>query len=77
MKNSKKEFFLVRWLKRGFLGQKQELSLQEEEQVQTPLKTMINHFTHKKLAMFDLIVFLCIFLFVLIGPKFWVLDLSE
>ena len=77
MKNQKKEFFLVRWFKRCFLGKRPELSLNEEEQVQTPLKTMVNNFLHKRLAMFGLIVFLCIFVFVLVGPKIWVLDLSE
>ena len=77
MNKQKKEFFLVRWFKRCFLGKRPELSLEKEEQVQTPLKTMVNNFLHKRLAMFGLIVFLCIFLFVLIGPKFWVLDLSE
>ena len=77
MTKKKKEFFLVRWFKRCFMGKRPELSLQEEEQVQTPMKTMLNNFLHKKLAMFGLIVFLCIFVFVLVGPKIWVLDLSD
>ena len=76
MKN-KKEFFLVRWFKRMVLGQRPELSMEEAEKIQTPMKQMISNFVHKPLAMTGLIVFLAIFVFVLIGPKYWVLDLSE
>lgn len=38
---------------------------------------MVNNFTHRPLAMFGLIVFLAIFVFVMVGPHIWVLDLSE
>ena len=77
MSKNKKEFFLVRWFKRMFLGQRPELSMEEEEKIQTPLRQMISNFVHKPLAMIGLIVFLSIFAFVMIGPKYWVLDLSE
>lgn len=77
MSNNKKEFFLVRWFKRGILRQRPELSLEEEETIQTPVKAMVSSFVHKPLAMGGLIVFLLIFAFVLIGPKYWVLDLSD
>lgn len=77
MDKKKKEFFLVRWFKRCFLGQRPELSLEEEEKIQTPMRAMLNNFMHKKLAMTGLIVFLAIFVFVMVGPKFWVLDLSD
>ena len=77
MTNKKKEFFLVRWIKRCFLGERKELSYEEEERIQTPMRAMVNNFVHRKLAMTGLIVFLSIFVFVMIGPKFWPLDLSD
>ena len=77
MQKKKKEFFLVRWFKRCFLGERKELSLEQEEQIQTPVRQMVNNFLHKPLAMTGLIVFLCIFVFVLVGPHIWVLDLSD
>ena len=77
MSKNRKEFFLVRWLKRMFLGARPELSAQDEEKIQTPMRQMLSNFLHKPLAMTGLIVFLAIFAFVMIGPKYWVLDLSE
>lgn len=77
MTNKKKEFFLMRWIKRCFLGERKELSYEEEEQIQTPMRAMVNNFVHRKLAMLGLIVFLSIFVFVMVGPKFWPLDLSD
>ena len=77
MQKKKKEFFLVRWFKRCFLGNREELTLQQEEQIQTPGKTMLKNFLHKRLAMVGLIGFLVIFVFVLVGPHIWVLDLSD
>lgn len=77
MQKKKKEFFLARWFKRCFLGEQKELSLEQEEQIQTPVRQMVNNFLHKPLAMTGLIVFLCIFVFVLVGPHIWVLDLSD
>ena len=77
MSKNKKEFFLIRWFKRMFLGARPELSAQDEEKIQTPMRQMVSNFVHKPLAMTGLIVFLAIFAFVMIGPKYWVLDLSE
>ena len=77
MSNKKKEFFLVRWAKRCFLGDRAELSTEEEERIQTPMRAMLSSFVHKPLAMMGLIVFLAIFVFVLVGPKIWPLDLSD
>ena len=77
MSNKKKEFFLVRWFKRCFLHERPELSTEEEEKIQTPMRAMVNNFIHRPLAMFGLIVFLAIFVFVMVGPHIWVLDLSE
>ena len=77
MSNKKKEFFLVRWVKRCFLHDRPELSTEEEERIQTPMRAMLSSFVHKPLAMMGLIVFLAIFVFVLVGPKIWPLDLSD
>ncbi len=77
MSKNQKEFFLVRWFKRCFLGNRAELSLEEEEQIQTPVKAMVSNFLHKPLAMGGLLVFLGIFVFVCVGPKYWPLDLSD
>lgn len=67
MSNKKKEFFLVRWFKRCFLHERPELSTEEEEKIQTPMRAMVSNFTHRPLAMFGLIVFLAIFVFVMVG----------
>nr|MBR4281840.1 ABC transporter permease subunit [Clostridia bacterium] len=78
MASNKKEFYLVRWFKRMFLGNKQEIvDIMQEEQLQTPFKTMMKKFLKKKTVVFALTMFLLIFAFVLIGPRYWVLDLSE
>ena len=77
MSNKKKEFFLVRWFRRCFLHDRPELSTEEEERIQTPMRAMLSSFVHKPLAMMGLIVFLAIFVFVLVGPKIWPLDLSD
>ena len=74
----KKEFFLVRWFKRMFLGHDREVvDIMQEEQLQTPFKTMVKKFLKKKTVIFALTVFVLIFALVLIGPNYWVLDLSE
>ena len=73
----KKEFFLIRWFKRLFLGHKEVLDIMQEEQMQTPMRTALKKFLHKKTVVFALVVFLSIFALVLIGPRYWVLDLSE
>ena len=77
MSKQKKEFFLVRWFRRCVLGSRQELPLEEEERIQTPMRAMVSSFLHKPLAMIGLTVFIAIFIFVLVGPRFWPLDLSD
>lgn len=78
MASNKKEFFLVRWFKRAFFGSHKEVvDVMQEEQLQTPFKTMLKKFLKKKTVIFALTTFLLIFAFVLIGPHYWVLDLSE
>lgn len=77
MASKKKEFFLVRWFKRIFLGQKEVVDLMTEEQMQTPFKTMAKKFFKKGTVRFALTTFILIFALVLIGPRFLILDLSE
>ena len=48
-----------------------------EEQIQSPGKMMLQNFLHNRLGMFGLIVFLMIFLFVIVGPKFFPIDLGD
>ena len=77
-KNGNKGFFLARWFRRTFLGNDQEVKdLLKEEQVQTPFKTMAKAFFSKHTVRVGLCGFILIFLFVLIGPRYWVLDLSD
>ena len=72
------EFFLSRWFKRAFRGSAQEVKdIMQEEQVETPFKTMAKNFFAKRTVRVGLTGFILIFLFVLIGPHYWVLDLSE
>lgn len=75
-KKKKKSFFLFRWFGRLFGNRNKELNALEEEQLQSPLKTIVKNFTQKKLAMGSLIIFVLIFLLVFIGPNVWKLDLS-
>ena len=78
MADKKKGFFLTRWLKRWFMGNDQEVrDILKEEQVQTPFRTMARAFFAKHTVQVGLCGFILVFLFVLIGPSIWVLDLSE
>lgn len=56
--------------------EKQELDIFKEEQMQSPGRTVLRNFRSNKLAMAGLIIFLCIFLFVLIAPLIVKQDLS-
>lgn len=61
---------------RLFGTKKTPMNFMEEEQLQSPGRVVMQNFLHNKLGMTGLIIFLCIFLFVLIGPRFFILDLS-
>ncbi len=61
---------------RLFGNRNKQLSFMEEEQLQSPTRMIVRNFVNNKLGMTGLIIFLCIFLFVMIGPKFFILDLS-
>ena len=57
-------------------GGKRELSIFEEEQMQSPFRTVIRNFRSNKVAMFGTIVFLIIFLSCFILPIFFPLDVT-
>lgn len=61
---------------RLFGNRNKTMSFMEEEQLQSPGRTIVRNFLNNKLGMAGLIIFLIIFLFVMIGPKFLILDLS-
>lgn len=57
-------------------GGKDTYDILEEEQIMGPWKTVLHNFMENKAAMASFIIFVCMFLFVLIGPRFFPLDLS-
>lgn len=79
-KNSKKKSTLSLMLHRLLFGRKQDLNLEssilEEEQVISPMKTIVKNFKSNKLSMTGLVIFIMIFLIVFIGPNFIKLDTS-
>ena len=72
--NSKKRRFSL--LSRLFGNRNKERSFLEEEQLQSPGRLVLRNFLHNKLGMTGLILFLAIFLFVLIAPQLFQLDLG-
>lgn len=73
--NKNKKNFLSLLFSNLFGGKKQ-LSLMEEEQVQSPWRTVLKTFRSNKVAMTGLVVFLLIFLTVMVGPLIKPIDLS-
>lgn len=61
---------------RLFGDRSKTMSFAEEEQLQSPGRVVFNNFVHNRLGMIGLFVFLCILLFVLIGPAIFHIDLS-
>ncbi|MBO4445606.1 MAG: ABC transporter permease subunit [Clostridia bacterium] len=76
MENNKKEFFLVRWIRRLIFPQK-ELDIYTEEQMQSPMRLVVKNYFSKPMSVISLIVFIIIALFVFIAPHFVYLDLGE
>lgn len=72
----KRRSTLGRWFRRTFFGKKEELSVLEEEALQSPFKTVARNFFANRLARMGLFVFLAIFIFVMVGPMIWRIDLS-
>ena len=63
-------------LARLFGNRNKEVDVMVEEQIQSPGKMMLDNFLHNRLGMTGLIVFILIFIFVSVGPKFVELDLG-
>lgn len=61
---------------RLFGNRNRERSFMEEEQLQSPGRMILHNFLSNKLGMTGLIVFLLIFLFVVVFPRFYTLDLG-
>lgn len=61
---------------RLFGNRMKERSFMEEEQLQSPGRLMVKNFLGNKLGMAGLIIFLIIFVFIMLGPNYFVLDLS-
>lgn len=74
--NSKKKQSFFNLLFANLFGGKKELSLMEEEDVQSPWRTVIATFRSNKVSMAGLIIFLSIFAVVIIGPLINPIDLS-
>lgn len=72
----KKEFFLKRWASRLFHRDREEMSILEEEALQSPFKLVLKNFWANKLSRFGLIVFIIIFLGVLFLPYVIQIDLG-
>ena len=62
-------------LRRMFgIGPKHQLSVLEEEQMQSPMRTVIKNFLSKRLAIVGMVVFVIIFLTCFIGSAVFPLD---
>ncbi len=72
----KKRSRLFVWFRRLFFGPGRELSFLEEEQVQSPMRSIVSRFFHNRIAMTGVVIFAACLLLVLIGPLFLPLDLS-
>lgn len=59
------------------IGGTKELGVLEEEQLQSPFRTVVRNFKENRLAMVALITFLLIFALVIIGPFFFKINLSD
>ena len=57
--SSKKEFFLVRWIKRLLFPNK-ELDIYAEEQLQSPMRMVIRNFFSKPLSVISLFLLILI-----------------
>src|SRR5690554_6782370 len=75
-KSTKKKKSGLHLLFTSLFGGKKTLSIYEEEQVQSPTRTIIRTFKSNKVSMTALIIFLIILATVIIGPLFNPVDLS-
>lgn len=70
----KKNFLYLLFV--NMFGGKEKLSIMEEEQVQSPFKTVLKTFRSNKVSMTAFIIFLAIFAIVMVGPLIKPIDLS-
>lgn len=76
MAKNKKSSTIGSALRRMFGLQKKQLSFQEEEALQSPGKVVAKNFFRRPTAVFGLVVFIVIFLFVMIGPIYMPINLG-
>ena len=76
-KKEKKQSTFGTVLRRMFGLQKKEMNFMEEEALQSPGRVAARNFFHRPTAVFGMVVFLMIFVFVLVGPYIWVIDLGQ
>lgn len=76
MAKNKKSSTIGSALRRMFGLQKKQLSFQEEEALQSPGRVVAKNFFRRPTAVFGLVVFLAIFLFVMIGPAYMPINLG-
>lgn len=74
--SSKKGFAPFRWLRRMFFGSYREMTI-EDERYDSPSKLAVKRFFRNPLATIAVIVLVCMFLFVFIGPIYYPVDLTE
>ncbi len=81
-KNEKKTGFfktIGRWAKRMFFGASKELTQEDKlfvEKIESPTIMTVKAFFRRKLAVVALIVLICMFLFVFVGPYFFPMTLT-
>jgi len=74
LKKTGKSFFSM--LKRLFISEKDQLSILEEEALQTPGKTIMKNFFRQRLGIIGLVVFICVLCFSFVGSQLKPMDLS-
>ena len=79
MENKRVTGFSLRvWARRLFFGPAKELNFLEEEQVQSPMRSMIKRFLHNKVAMTGVTIFVaCLLLAICFALMFIREDLED
>lgn len=75
--SNKKKSSLSLMFRKLFGIKEKEMDIMQEEQLQSPLRTILKNFRENKLAMGGAIIFLLMFLTVIIGPIFYPISLSD
>lgn len=73
----KKKSFLAAFLRSFIFGQRELISVMEEEQVQSPFRTIMKNFMGRRLTRIGVVVISFLFLVCFITPLFITLDLSH